>query len=395
MGMKFQVATDLELIEYSHQGLTNIWGKGCFLADLKVKGHPYRPYGMRDDTWAEGYVLRHEGQDWKVKRVPTVERMWGDMPWESYVSDGKWVKLWPRPGKNVLPENKQKESLQSYVAVTMLNPKIQMGGSKDGECVKVGDVYNISVGGEVRVSSGPKLKEREVVSAKVVIFDNHRSYVLQEEGKMLDFVGGKIEIGETSLEALRRESKEDTGIVVAGSQHVGVVERNTQGVVFSTFLYVAPYEMNRHMKNLVCLDHRDYKGVTSWVPDFYDFLGKAVGPFVKMRGFWTRMSGRESAVRKKIAKVTSAEKLAYDIVVKRKSVSIASLRGRLRDNGYSFGRGNLKQLVSQPDSGLEIKDGQVVVKEEVSLTEVDEIDQSLLNDDEDMNYGNVPTAHYG
>jgi len=337
------------MVEYAEDGLFNLWGKRTFVQNVEIKGHPYRPFNMRDELWCEGFVLRHNGQDWKVKRVPTIERMWDGVPWESYIGEKGWVKLWPRPGKMVLSEDKQESYLKSYVAVSMIKPLMVRSYQEAQSVVKIGDVYNVIMNGELKVRSTVEPIKDEVVSAKIFIFDEKSSYLLKEQGKTYDLVGGKIELGETSTQAAIRESKEETTESPVGLRKVSVFQRVTQNTTYTTFLYIAPFSLNSGMQNLEKFPLSEFEGTSVWVKEFYGEIRRVLGPLNLLRRQWENMSGRNyDEFESRRVGVKSVGDLLKQLVVGRR-LPLDLLMYEMRNYGYVVSKDKLMDLLRSRD----------------------------------------------
>jgi len=357
MGSKFLCSGgEVELLEYTENGLFNLRAHRVDIGGVKVDPHPYVLYDQRDTTWAEGYVMQYQGEDYKVKRIPTIEIERGTRgAWEVAREKGKWVYLWPRPGKSTIDLDKAELHISQFVSVSALAPITVRPALVGGYDIKeIGDVFNMSVEGTEVVRSSRRPIAREVVSSKVVLFDDDATYLLDEKGKMLDLVGGKVEMGEDSYEAISRESVEETGILLNGAKKLGIFQRTTQGVAYTTFIYLAPLFLNLEMDKLVRMGYADFEGTSPWVKEMYDFVKSVVGSMRNLRSFWSGITERRSlpvVPKKQIDVQITKEDVLRDIVAEKPLVP-AFLRSRLRDQGFHVGRRELLRMARTPGTGL-------------------------------------------
>jgi len=359
MGRKFKTKGDVSLAEYSHDGVFNLAGGRVFDV-IEFKAHPYCLFSQKKD-WDEGYVILHHAMELKVKRVPTIEILReGRGVWEVYYSEGKWVYLWPRPGKSYVPDlSAAKLMYDTYVSVSVVqsdrasavyNPAFQAVQS-------VGDVYNVLLNEKRVVRSHRRPLAQEVVSAKVILYDQTSLYYLDEVGKMFDLVGGKVELGESSEEALLRESIEETGMRVVGASKLGIIERVTNGIVYTTFMYIAPYFLNKPMKNLVQRHGFSLEGVSPWVLDFHKFIRSQIPVFSRMNEVWGQLSAKRVQKfddLKVVVPVTLSG--VVEGVLQAQPMYSDEVRRRLRDLGFPMGRTDLNRLVRGPGSMIKINE---------------------------------------
>jgi len=359
MGRKFRTKGDVSLAEYSHDGVFNLNGGKVFDV-IEFKAHPYCLFSQKKD-WDEGYVILHHAVELKVKKVPTIEILReGRGVWEAYYSEGRWVYLWPRPGKSYVSDlSAAKLIYDTYVSVSVVqsdrvsavyNPSFQAVQS-------VGDVYNVLLNDKRVVRSHRRPLAQEVVSAKVVLYDQTSLYYLNEIGKMFDLVGGKIELGESSEEALLRESIEETGMRVVGASKLGIIERVTNGIVYTTYMYIAPYSLNKPMKNLIQRHGYSMDGVSPWVSDFHSFIRSQIPTFSRMNEVWGQLSAKRVQKfddLKRVVPVTLSG--VVEGVLQKQPLYSDEVRRRLRDLGFPMGRTDLNRLVRGPGSMIKIND---------------------------------------
>jgi len=112
---------------------------------------------------------------------------------------------------------------------------------KTSSAVLITDVYNIMTpqGHVISPFLTPQFKN-VVTGSKVVLFDDAcNTYLIADEGKLLDLVGGRIEIGESSFDAMQREIKEEIGLVLE-PKLVGISSQYDANVEFHSYVYIAP-----------------------------------------------------------------------------------------------------------------------------------------------------------
>lgn len=110
----------------------------------------------------------------------------------------------------------------------------------------------------------------EVVAA--LIWDQNCFLVCQRpphksRGHLWEFVGGKVEFGETRESALIRECKEELGITIAvGDMFIDVVHEYPDSVVHLTVYYASIVDGVPQM-----IEHSDIRWITVDEIDLYEF----------------------------------------------------------------------------------------------------------------------------
>ena len=91
----------------------------------------------------------------------------------------------------------------------------------------------------IQVAVGLILQDEHVLIAK--------RHAHQHQGDLWEFPGGKVEVGETSLQALKRELKEEVDLVVMDAQYLFTIDhdypdKSVQLIIFK----VASFEGEAH-----------------------------------------------------------------------------------------------------------------------------------------------------
>jgi len=103
---------------------------------------------------------------------------------------------------------------------------------------------------------GPSVaKEPSYSGCKAIVFDEERVYVIQDEEKPLDFVGGSVVFGETPIECVRREIFEETGnkVLEAYFLYLGISSIVDDGVLWNSYVYLVPFSCFQDQTKFVSL----------------------------------------------------------------------------------------------------------------------------------------------
>jgi len=112
-----------------------------------------------------------------------------------------------------------------------------------------------------------------ITGAKLLLFDQEENtYLIKDGDKLLDLVGGKVEDGESSIEALMREIREEIGALVVEPKLVGLSSQLTKECDFHSFVYIAPLPLTvvsalsqYHLVKFVGFDF-PYEKSVPWLP---------------------------------------------------------------------------------------------------------------------------------
>jgi len=386
MGRKFDLDGDSEvgLIEYTEDGLISIHGDNV-ITGVDICSHPYCPLSQRKGSWSEGMVVQVNGCDYKVKVNPTVEVLGpDDVAWEACIVKGNWKMLRPRPGKTYLPDIAARNLIAGYVSMAVFDAVLVVRPIEVKQSVPVGDVVNVLVDNTPVVRSRLPAVEAEVVGSKVLLYEGDMSFLLREKNKGLDLVGGKVEVGETSEEALMRESVEETGQKVVMAKKVGVVERVVNGTKFTTYLYVAPMARNKGMRNLEGRPFSDLDGAQPWVKTYYEFIRSLVGPYGRIHEYWGRITAtakREVVDVKQHVPVSDARAVLVEILEESGPTLSTLLRKKVRDRGAHIGRPALMRLCRENPVFSIDNEGRIALAPESNIDEGMLEDVEVTDDD--------------
>lgn len=257
----------------------------CQYGGVKFWSHPFfSPRQFVSALWSEGVMFLTTTGELRSKYVPTVDIMLEDGVWEVKYEKGKIEKMRPRPGKrggavanlyvqatplSLLRKNNRsfevRKGMGAGKMLTMVEGDVEI---RMGRMTPVGDEDKVHrEGGEdwrkVEFSS------QKIEGSKVVFFCDEGYLLYQEEGKLLDFVGGKIELGETPMEALVREVNEELHIVMKPEAFIPIGE--TSDSEARTFVFISHISKRWIGSVLV-----PYDGVASsvqpWVSRIMDYV---------------------------------------------------------------------------------------------------------------------------
>jgi len=150
------------------------------------------------------------------------------------------------------------------------------------EVVLCNDVYNVTFPEGVVISPVCAPVFIPTVSgSKLLLFDKEGgTYLIKDEGKSLDMVGGKIEAGESSYDALIREVKEETGMTCFSPKFIGISPDVSSGRThFYSYVYIAPVPDKVRLPptfTRVVNFAYDYAKCVPWIPRLMGVIPKDV-----------------------------------------------------------------------------------------------------------------------
>jgi len=274
-------------LEFSPQGVMMIGRYGfpdMMVANVLFGGHRWRsPDDFKITPQMEGIMLLTSKGEWRLKRHITAEIDVDGEPYCSVILQDRTVPLFPRYGRKTTTFLDLYRALPTLgvleIPVTRYPVRTVESGAFFGSIiieptgvridsgyrmgtdhvlhhitvkevmppgvVKIGDVYNKQMGTQISVSPYKSDELFSVSGAKVVVVGEDDALLLfKDNEKPWDFLGGRIEPRETSIQAILREIKEETGIQLMASKlmFLGITSEVSEGVNYYTYLYAVRKE---------------------------------------------------------------------------------------------------------------------------------------------------------
>jgi len=274
-------------LEFSPHGVAMIGRYGfpdVMVGSVRFSGHRWRsPDEFKIKPNMEGIMILTSTGERRLRRYVTVEIDVDGEPYCSVVLQDRTVPLFPRYGKKVVKDLEQYRALPVLsvleIPVTRypvmnvetgayfgpivigtdgirIDSGYRLGVDQivrhitAGEVVlpgvmKIGDVFNKVMLTQVSISPFGSDEMFSVSGAKcVVVGEDDAMLLFKDKDKPWDFIGGRIEPRETSVQALIREIKEETGCLVAAQNllFLGISSEVSEGVNYYTYLYAARKE---------------------------------------------------------------------------------------------------------------------------------------------------------
>jgi len=276
-------------------------------------------------TYSHGVVFCVDGREYRSRVRPSLEVDASTVPGEGRI--GTWeittgpVFLRPRPGRTLIAYKRALEQLSFAVPMCGLELPVsvnkitmRVSGPYEGSYGKMGDqewydsgmrviegnyvaasristkeevtlfndVYNITFpeGCIISPVCAP-IYIPTVSGSKLLLFDNEGgTFLFKDKEKSLDMIGGKLESGESSHDALMREIKEETGFCCFAPRFIGISPdiSDPRGHFYS-YVYIAPvpdkvvlpdtFSRFEHFKY-------DYEKCVPWLPRLVGIIPKDV-----------------------------------------------------------------------------------------------------------------------
>jgi len=260
---------------------------GFVFEGRKYERHPFvAPCEFVKERWHEGIMILTNQGEVRSKYLPTVDQNLAGEVWECTYQNGP-AKVRPRPGKTgqnislifnaVVPAPVMaKDSSKLQRVVEVVCDRFTTGKYAKGTTMYIDSglrmdlvkgypvpiqqasfvqqveekVLNTIVG-EVVVRNPRDIRRQlhkgsykpQVLGAKVLLMDStgQRCFLIKEQGKSVDMVGGKLEFGESPDQALLREIKEETGLDYTDDMIVplGYSDAEDDVAFYRSYLYVA------------------------------------------------------------------------------------------------------------------------------------------------------------
>jgi len=239
---------------------------------VSFRSHRWGPLKKAD--YKEGAMILYEGIEYRIKRIPTVTIDVTDLPclengvWDVAWSGSEFVPVLPRHGKLFTSHNRAVSLLRSYAFLELLddtpvksvtvggpfytvnrtNDVVLEGGNSGGadpwhrKLQVFDDMYNYTVDSDIVISSVPlKKRTNVVVGAKLALFSGSKLFVFKDEEKSYDFIGGKSEPCESSLDTLNREIEEECPGLMVAPKRLCVSIETVGDTQYQSVIYLSPY----------------------------------------------------------------------------------------------------------------------------------------------------------
>lgn len=273
-----------ELLEWTAQGMFGLYPYGVprhYVNGVEIKDHKWQtPTPLLLTTYEEGVMILQGNKEVRLKRVPTIETLFFGDVWETGMDSIGIFRVRPRYGRepssseylNYLPTMNDLELPHMSFTVNYT-----VTGPYTGKTIVDDLVYTIDSGyrmhsGKLKhvdhgipvtevqdvlhveriyyytrdgfLNSGPVISEkRSKAGVKAVVFDeNNVMYLIKDEGKPYDYVGGTVAFGESTVDCLIREIWEETGSKVTKEDlvYVGISTGHDKDGDWHTYMYLLP-----------------------------------------------------------------------------------------------------------------------------------------------------------
>jgi hypothetical protein len=274
----------VEVAEYYGGVYYVIYPYACPSFDYELHGRRYsfmehkwvHPLAFRDQSKYDGLMILSGGVESRAKKVPSCEIQYKMEVWEVALAHKGVRMIRPRPGKKpsfspihlamevtmsdvlatfprsetyTVRENREGDFVDFFQSshtgrdrrlvidfgcrLNLIEPHpivlvVFSGINKDPPDLHLPSLPKTNSSGTVSSSMLDSRNKYSYTGSKLVVYvrDTNSLAFYKEEGKRLDFVGGTQEFGETPLDCLKREVKEETGVSLDVQQIVYLGESN-------------------------------------------------------------------------------------------------------------------------------------------------------------------------
>jgi len=246
-GMRFEYVRGVMKVLYPY-GRPSVVEKGLLFED--------HVWSQMAPLAGEGIMILTTSGEYRTKKLNTVEVMRDGYPWEV---NQRHRFIRPRLGKTVgSPDRLWNHPTSQVNNVEIRRPrKIVM--------VREGPYrHRIEVtSDEIRIDFRRVEKKKVVAGSKAVILVGTTHYLINDEGKQSDFVGGRLEEDERPMDAMVREWKEETGLKPIQFTYHGTTEAGEYVThLFSARTSLAVLEKSRNK----FVEYSPELSVALWVP---------------------------------------------------------------------------------------------------------------------------------
>jgi len=319
LGFLYKVTeSPVEVLEWTEDGVFGLYPYGIpdhMVSNVMVYDHRWHaPSPSFVAEVEEGIMLLQGDKELRLKRIPTIEVMIIDELWEVGLDDIGLHRIRPRYGKKA-----QNEDLLDYlptlddliVPTVAYHVSYAQTGAYSGkftfsnEMITIDSGYRLAQGIPKHIdeglpvtevsdvlaveniyyymrdgyqNAGPQIQEKRCqTGVKAIVFDQAGvMYLVKDEDKPYDFIGGTVSYGEAPVDTLLRELWEEIGYRGSREELVflGISTGIEKDCDWHTYLYLLP-SINLDMKKFLPIDVP--QSFQPWVPRIRNFIVNMIG----------------------------------------------------------------------------------------------------------------------